>query len=765
MKKKLLSIVLALVMGLGCMTALVACRDKAEDEATANTIIAELDDAYDSQTTKATINDYKVDGVAWGIDNVLYTIKWSLSSSFKDYKDYVKLSDIDEDNYITVKILKQGAEDINYVLTASVQVGRVKKSISFPRVITATASGYDVDYNFSSLPLGSAMDGAAILSLMNGLTATAELTAVTATNAYAGNSDKTNGPHPSEGGFIKIGTSSKKGEINLTFTKQVSKVVIDCQGWKNTDKLSVNGSAEQVLPADTNEQLTFELATPSAEVKIESNLRALIYEIFVYYAKGVHNHVWEEYTHVANTMTHTKVCKVSGCEFNGATQTEPCNPELNVCTLCDEEYDAATIVDALFKLESNKSLPGTYELTGVITDIEEVQNGPTFYNCTFTMEVEDKEIIVYRAGNNDNTVDYTTIDYGDTVTVIGSLTNYHDDEADVDKHEFTSGCKITSIVKNTTHEHSWTGTVSHVEDTMQHTLTCVNAGCTAPNGKKTEDCTPDYNKCATCNHTYTPDEILTALFAMATSSNKALPGTYELTGVVKSIKDAYSSQYGNVSFYITISDKDILVYRAKDVAGSNSGYAAAVKVGDTVTIRGSLKNWYNDYEFDSGCTIESLVPGTSTEPEQPTTGFTPITSPVAGTSYKLAMNVNGTWYYMTGAMNGNYGGSTTNVADAATITLEQDGDGWVIKANGKYVEIVINVSGGKTYNNVAFNTTKNADIHWVWNAEHSVFTWTNDNGTYWLGNYGNYNTFSTSLLKYITNDNQYIGKIGTYSAD
>ena len=76
--------------------------------------------------------------------------------------------------------------------------------------------------------------------------------------------------------------------------------------------------------------------------------------------------------------------------------------------------------------------------------------------------------------------------------------------------------------------------------------------------------------------------------------------TVYVTGKVAQIKDAYSDQYGNVSFYITddgaAADKNdmFLVYRCKYFGNEKFSSADQLKVGDEVVVVGNLINYYGN---------------------------------------------------------------------------------------------------------------------------------------------------------------------------
>ena len=101
-----------------------------------------------------------------------------------------------------------------------------------------------------------------------------------------------------------------------------------------------------------------------------------------------------------------------------------------------------------------------------------------------------------------------------------------------------------------------------------------------------------------------------------------LQGNFELTGTVKSIDTAYSEQYGNVTLTITVGDTDIQCYRMK------GGAAATAKVGDELTVTGSLENYEGAIQFSSGAIGEFVNGGSEGGDEG---GETPANPEHAGT--------------------------------------------------------------------------------------------------------------------------------------
>ncbi len=114
--------------------------------------------------------------------------------------------------------------------------------------------------------------------------------------------------------------------------------------------------------------------------------------------------------------------------------------------------------------------------------------------------------------------------------------------------------------------------------------------------------------------------------------------------------------------------------------------------------------------------------------------FTPITEPVAG-QYYMGMKCSGdVYYYLKGGMAQYYMATSNNKEDAVVVTLVEDGDGWLLKQGEKYMEIEI--SG--THVNAVYKDAQTAGKHWSWDETYKIFTW--ENGTYFYGTYGTYNT-------------------------
>ena len=241
-----------------------------------------------------------------------------------------------------------------------------------------------------------------------------------------------------------------------------------------------------------------------------------------------------------------------------------------------DKTDVAAILAAAKNLAAGETLPGIYTLTGTITSIDTAWDSQ-YNNITVSFKVNDDTTMkCYRLKNGEGVDAASALKVGDIITVNGQITSYYG------KLQFAAGCLLQAVE--------------------------TEGGSTTPD-------TPTYS---------TPEEIVAAAWALAPG---ATLGEYTLTGVVKSVDDPYSTQYKNVTVTIVVADMEnypIICFRMKGTDAEN------VKVGDTITVTGTLMNYLSSSaaEGDPGkvefspCTLDTLVSGeeggdTPVEPEQP----------------------------------------------------------------------------------------------------------------------------------------------------
>lgn len=148
----------------------------------------------------------------------------------------------------------------------------------------------------------------------------------------------------------------------------------------------------------------------------------------------------------------------------------------NVCKNCSTVLTENNILSALFSLEKNGSLKGTYKLTGVITKINTAYS-TQFKNITVTIKVGDKEVECYRLKGDG----VENLAICDEITVVGKLKDFNG------KKEFDSNCTPSSII-NAKHKF---GTLIKGTDAT-HTSA----------GEK------DHYHCEICNNDYDENKLL-----------------------------------------------------------------------------------------------------------------------------------------------------------------------------------------------------------------------------------------------------------------
>ena len=101
--------------------------------------------------------------------------------------------------------------------------------------------------------------------------------------------------------------------------------------------------------------------------------------------------------------------------------------------------------------------------------------------------------------------------------------------------------------------------------------------------------------------------------AYALKSGESLPGTYMLSGVITSIKTAYSERYGNITVILTVPGRENRPIQCFRLEGDGVEHLA---VGDSITVSGKLMNYQGTIEFDAGCDLISYTSANPTEPEE-----------------------------------------------------------------------------------------------------------------------------------------------------
>jgi len=242
---------------------------------------------------------------------------------------------------------------------------------------------------------------------------------------------------------------------------------------------------------------------------------------------------------------------------------------------------------------------------------------------------------------------------------------------------------------------------------------------------------------------YTSQDIVDALYQL--KAGQKTPDTYEITGKVIRIDEAYSSQYENITVTIEVEgreDKPVKIYR-----GSGIG-ADEIKVGDTITVRGQLTNYGgNSYQIDQGGYISSIIPGEGGddigggEGGETTKIPTVVDSPVVGTAYKFGMfqtNLD-KFGFITGNMkNTHYFETTDDYSKGLDVYLEETTGGYYLYTTINGTKTYINIVVSGNYKNAKYEAAPST-VYTYDTAKKALVT-TIDTAVYTLGGYGTFDT-------------------------
>ena len=259
----------------------------------------------------------------------------------------------------------------------------------------------------------------------------------------------------------------------------------------------------------------------------------------------------------------TTVQFTAGCILDELEKPEdaPENIELEADATAEE------IVNAAYKAkEDGVQLLGTWALEGVITAID-TPFSSQYNNITVTIQVgdmSDKLIQCYRLTVADTTdtaalADLEALSVGDTITVEGTLSYYGE------KVQYAAGTVLKEVEKG------------ELPDTLPETAK--------------------------------PEEIVNAAYD-AMNNNTPMIGEYKLTGIITSIDTEYSEQYGNITVTMVVDgmeDKPIQCYRLAGTGVEN------LKVGDTITVKGTFGNYNGKVQYNQGSTLEAYTAGEEIE--------------------------------------------------------------------------------------------------------------------------------------------------------
>lgn len=360
------------------------------------------------------------------------------------------------------------------------------------------------------------------------------------------------------------------------------------------------------------------------------------------------------------------------CRLYGVGGIEETLPEQTLPTI-PENYTSQDVVDALYQLQPGQLIDKTYEITGIVTSIDEAYT--TQYNNISVVIVvegrEDKPVLLYHA-ESDGIVDISTIKVGDTVTARGPLTNYNG------KFETSTGTIITAIVPGT-------GEVP----------------------------TPP-----------TPDKMsIPEVLASAEGDSVVVSGT------VSEIYYAWSDEHNNMSFYISDdAGNKLLVFR--------TGTKVVVGDQVTVTGTATVYNGTIQIAQGSETVIDVPASAGDDTDLVPTVVTTPAVD-TAYKFGMVQGNLDNAIYYLAGGMAQTYYlASTTSYSAAIDLYLENAEGGYYLYTMVNGVKTYVNMVVSGTHVNGAYESTPSTVYTWDATNNTIIANVTPDGGEaadYWFG--------------------------------
>ena len=398
--------------------------------------------------------------------------------------------------------------------------------------------------------------------------------------------------------------------------------------------------------------------------------------------------------------------------------------------------DAETILNDAYALKEGAKMDAPSTLTGKITKIDTPYSAQ-YKNITVTMVVEgfdDKPIQCYRLKGNG--ADKLAV--GDTITVTGTIINYKG------KVQFDAGSEINTIVKAD-------GTTTNNPTTNNNNNNSNNNNNNNNNSNNNNNNNNNNNGGSLTLVTDTA-KILNDAFKLG--RNETTPYIAQLTGKVISIDKAYSEQYSSVSVTMQVEGKNIKCWNMKGTETNK------VKVGDTITCRGVIKNFFYDNEdttgdveftWDDASQVEvTLVKYEAGKVVEKTLSV--VDNPVVGTAYKFGFvstsATKGGTYYAVGGMTGYYMSTTTSASAAIDVYLENANGGYYLYTNYSGKKQYLTMESTGSHVNAIYSDSPS--IVFAYDTTNKTLVSTTElakNGAsekYVFGTYGNYFTIGAS---------------------
>ena len=233
-----------------------------------------------------------------------------------------------------------------------------------------------------------------------------------------------------------------------------------------------------------------------------------------------------------------------------------------------------------------------------------------------------------------------------------------------------------------------------------------------------------------------------------------------ITSITINVADEYQGKTYVVDSEVALTNATLASCQGNTSVINPTNGAANVVLTNNRSNNGQIRMVSIEIKY-TGSATGKPVPPTPSEPSTPSTPTTPpasepstpsgsmVTSPVAGTAYKMVINQQNkgqTLYFIGESMPNQpwYMKSSENIADAMDVYLEA--------VTGGY-RLYFTVNGTKTYlvmykdgTHYSLKLTTEPSTVYTWNAEYNTLVAMNVDAECYIGTYSTYTTFSCSQL-------------------
>ncbi len=240
-----------------------------------------------------------------------------------------------------------------------------------------------------------------------------------------------------------------------------------------------------------------------------------------------------------------------------------------------DPYNVTAALEVVSALASGEETPTAIYVKGAVKEIKQIETAQYGNANYYITDDGNNQIYIFQSyylGNRKFTAD-DKLEVGDTVVVCGKFTNYQ-------------GNTPETVGKGSSYIYSLNGKTA---ETTPDTPDTPDTGVATGDGTEANP----FNSVAANKYAATLDD------------NAESDKNYYIKGKVVSVKEEYSKEYGNATFYISDdgkADNQFYVYRALYLNNEKYTSGTNIKAGDEVVICGKITKYVSTY----GTTYETV---------------------------------------------------------------------------------------------------------------------------------------------------------------